>query len=304
MSKDSSVEDAPAMTPQARVLSMPELAYVISPYLARNDICAMMNINRTWMELGSFYLYENLTFRGDQSIFYISKRYQYIKSLDFKYVGWNRVESLLGNCINLRSLTFSYRTLRFSELQEIVGLAPRLQDLHITLCHYNTESVCLPISIVARLTDLRELEWESLSEIRVDDVLFIVKSCPYLHTLILGAITPVERFSNIGVMRSRAADLKDLVRVDESGWASMSLQSLTFNYPRLEGWYPSSNGPDSVHPFIRRFFRHVPNLRKIGISCQPSDKSFQAADFDYMRASSPLAEATKRPSKQIFTAWW
>ncbi|KAF9353949.1 hypothetical protein BGX26_008284 [Mortierella sp. AD094] len=142
-------------------------------------------------------------------------------------------------------------------------MAPQLRVLHLSQDVVRSGLYC---SLVATLSSLEELVWRHGVEMRIDDILYVLKSCRKLTTLTLGYTTIVEELQDVNSTVEPEENPVDVINVDESGWESMSLRSLGCDNVPLGHPNSSHDGQMHVHPCIRLLFQHTPNLTSIEFS--------------------------------------
>ncbi|KAG0344465.1 hypothetical protein BGZ54_005848, partial [Gamsiella multidivaricata] len=116
--------------------------------------------------------------------------------------------------------------------------------------------------------------WSALTDVRIDDILFVLKSCSHLQSLALAINSLVEELDEAKVEEidgiknsSLTVDVApELVKVDDDGWASTSLRVLSWGNVMLGPRQSCLDDSKQPHPCIRRLFQHTPNLRKVKIS--------------------------------------
>ncbi|KAG0368793.1 hypothetical protein BGZ54_001162 [Gamsiella multidivaricata] len=147
------------------------------------------------------------------------------------------------------------------------------------------------MTALASLQNLRGLAWVSPTEVRIDDVPFMLKSCRKLKSLVLRASTLVEEFTD-------SKKYTDLVKANESQWANSSLQSLSLDHQKVERCLFQADDFKRAGPWIRRLFQHIPNFDTIkflgcgtilpwGWYCILSDRTnMQRVEIDFTPSAS------------------
>ncbi|KAG0369783.1 hypothetical protein BGZ54_008872 [Gamsiella multidivaricata] len=248
-----------------KLLAIPELLNIITSYLSRDDLRTLIRVNRALNAYWVPHLYVKLFFRSYQrtrSYPKVNIYGQHVRSLNLVATSWDNVVHLLKFTTNLQSLFLRYTILNTSHLQEIVRLTPHLRVLHATLAQSSMEPLNCRMTPLASLKRLEDLSWEAATEVRIDDVLFILKSCSQLKSLALSLVTLIEEFKDTN------ASARRLIKVDDNSmWANTSLRYLNWDSLTLGARGTIADADDSVivHPCIRRLFQRVPNLR--GIRC-------------------------------------
>ncbi|KAI7821731.1 hypothetical protein BC939DRAFT_504253 [Gamsiella multidivaricata] len=265
-----------------------------------NDLKPAIRVNHTWNTIWVPYLYEKLSFCEYQQTRSYPKMHSYghhVKSLELLSIEWNNLAFLLNFTTSLHSLFLHCTKLSTLQPQELAEITPQLRVLHITLKQHSLKPLECQMTPVSAFKHLEDFYWNVLTDVRIDDILFVLKSCSQLQSLALTINLLVEELDEAKVEEidgikssSLVADaVPELVKVDDDGWTSTSLRVLSWvSMPfRASSWNSVMLGPrqscldDSKqpHPCVRRLFQHTPNLKKVKIS---GEGNFGPQDWDCM----------------------
>ncbi|KAG0353046.1 hypothetical protein BC939DRAFT_493631 [Gamsiella multidivaricata] len=281
--------DAPRIS-QDTFFSIPELLHLLAEYLTQNDLKAAIRVSRVWNTIWVPYLYETLFFRKYRRTRNYPKMHSYghhVKSLELISVKWNNLDFLLNFTASLHSLFLRNTKLSTLQLQDLAEIAPQLRVLHITLGQRSPKPLECQMTPVSAFKHLEDFYWSALTDVRIDDILFVLKSCSHLKSLALTINTLVEELDEAKVEEidgfknsSLIVDVvPELVKVDDAGWASTSLRALSWGNVMLGPRQSCLDDSKQPHPCIRRLFLHTPNLRKVKIS---GKNNIGAQDWDCM----------------------
>ncbi|KAG0350512.1 hypothetical protein BGZ54_003773 [Gamsiella multidivaricata] len=279
--------DVPRIS-QDTFFSIPELQHPLADYLTRNDLRAAICVSHAWNTIWVPYLYEKLFFREYQQTRSYPKMHSYghhVKSLELLSIEWNNLAFLLNFTTSLHSLFLHCTKLSTLQPQELAEIAPQLRVLHITLRQYPPKPLECQMTPVSAFKHLEDFYWNVLTDVRIDDILFVLKSCSQLQSLALTISTLVEELNEAKVEEidgikssSLIADVvPKLVKVDDDGWASTSLRTLSWGSAMLGP--RQSYDSKQPHPCIHRLFQHTPNLKKVKVS---GKNNIGAQDWDCM----------------------
>ncbi|KAI7821726.1 hypothetical protein BC939DRAFT_455224 [Gamsiella multidivaricata] len=232
---------------QDTFFSIPELQHLVTDYLTQNDLRAAIRVSRAWNTIWVPYLYEKLFVRECQQTRSYSKVYSYghhVKSLELLSIEWNNLVSILNFTTSLHSLFLHNTKLSTLQLQELAEIALQLRVLHITLVQRSQKPLECRMTPVSAFKHLEDFYWNALINVRIDDILFVLKSCSHLKTLALTINTLVEELGEAKVEdidgikdSSLIVDVvPELVKVDDAGWASTSLRTLSWDNEGQNHW--------------------------------------------------------------------
>ncbi|KAG0012949.1 hypothetical protein BGZ80_011397 [Entomortierella chlamydospora] len=265
------------------VFAIPELLGLITNYLTPADQRILIRVCRTWNSYWVPYLYSSLKFvKYKRSRIYpkLEVYGPYVKVARIFYTTLNNIIHILDYATNIQSLDLR-ADLAKSRFPQIFAMVPQLRVLRISQGVYRSETHCVRISPAAALSNLEELTLEGHSrlEVRIDDIMFVIKSCRKLATLSLESISIVEELQDVNSTAEPEEDLVDMVKVDETGWESASLRSLRCRHVLLDRPDSIHDSQTHVHPCIRRLFQHAPNLTSIEFS---GKSILCAVDWEYI----------------------
>ncbi|KAF9353950.1 hypothetical protein BGX26_008285 [Mortierella sp. AD094] len=253
------------------VFAIPELLGLITNYLTREDLRTLIRVCRTWNIYWIPYLYSNLRLSKYKRSRVYPKLEVYgphVKTLRIFYTTRNNIIHILDYATNIQSLHLQ-NDLAKPQLSQIIAM---------------------------------ELVWElkDRTAVRIDDILFVIKSCRKLATLSLNCISIVEELQDINSTVEPEEYPDDMIKVDESGWESTSLKSLLCTHVLIGHPNSSHDGQMHVHPCIRLLFQHTPNLTSIEFSGR---SNLCAADWEHIfenRSRLQRAEFWIPPTSRFF----
>ncbi|KAI7822036.1 hypothetical protein BC939DRAFT_478021 [Gamsiella multidivaricata] len=256
-----------------KLLAIPELLNIITSYLSRDDLRTLIRVNRALNAYWVPHLYVKLFFRSYQrtrSYPKVNIYGQHVRSLNLVATSWDNVVHLLKFTTNLQSLFLRYTILNTSHLQEIVRLTPHLRVLHATLAQSSMEPLNCRMTPLASLKRLEDLSWEAATEVRIDDVLFILKSCSQLKSLALSLVTLIEEFKDTN------ASARRLIKVDDNKHVELEFRS------------PMSNRhlPVEGTTLLNAIAKACPQLKQLSVKNFPP--SSDAAFEQVMKASEQI----------------
>ncbi|KAI7821160.1 hypothetical protein BC939DRAFT_504476 [Gamsiella multidivaricata] len=227
--------------------------------------------SRTWNTIWAPYLYEKLFFREYQQTRSYPKMHSYghhVKSLQLLSISveWNNLVFLLNFTTSLHSLFLGNTKLSTLQLQELAEIAPQLRVLHITVRYHEAKPLECQMTPVSAFKHLEDFYWNTLTDIRINDILFVLKSCSHLQSLALTINTLVEEIDDIKNSSLIVDGMPELIKVDDDGWARASLRTLSWDSAMLGPRQSCLDYSKQPHPCIRRLFQHTPNLRMVKIT--------------------------------------
>ncbi|KAG0352192.1 hypothetical protein BC939DRAFT_455227 [Gamsiella multidivaricata] len=257
----NSVDTAPKVF-QDTVFSIPELVHLITDHLIKRDLAVLIRVNRAWNSIWIPYLYKSLSFsHSDRTDVYptICKYGDHVMTLCLTFTTWASTQHFLYFTNNLQSLTLRFQILCTSYLEQITETVPQLRALHITLEQPVVQPLDCQMTPVATLKNLKDFSWCVNTNVRIDDILLVLRNCRQLRSLILERVAIVEELKN--AHHEQEPDEKKertgLSKVDDEGWVNTSLRSLNLTVR----WHPEDSS--TTHPHFRRLFQHLPNLECI-----------------------------------------
>lgn len=196
---------------QDRVFSIPELQAIITAYLTRKDLKALMLTCRAWFEFCIPAIYrEVLLVKYKRSRVYpkIHKYGQHVQVLRLHETNVHGSLHAIEHTPHLRRLHLSNARLSRSGLESILSSTPD-QLTHLRLELYSRTkrdawgegSPWFPepmIQPVTHFCNLRKLQWHAPGmTVHVDDILRVLKVCPHLESLWLGQVNVVYLGSGV-----------------------------------------------------------------------------------------------------------
>ncbi|KAF9192699.1 hypothetical protein BGZ51_005088 [Haplosporangium sp. Z 767] len=268
---------------QETVLAIPELLDLITGYLTRDDVRVLIRVCRSWNTFWAPYLYSKLLFRKYRRtrVYPKIRTYgQYVKTLELHSTKWNNILHLLDYAPNLQSLTLHQSALSLIQLQEIVAMVPQLSGLHLSIKSGSFKPHDCPLTLAASLPNLEQFSWTGLNnEIRVDDILYVLKSCIRLRSLCLSHIVLVEELLELTPADNPEEPPRTMIKVEDHGWQNTSLRRLDCNLVSLGPYQIRATESEDVHPYIRRLFSHMPNLTTLNYT---GKHNLDTLDWDYI----------------------
>ncbi|KAF9191418.1 hypothetical protein BGZ51_007422 [Haplosporangium sp. Z 767] len=249
---------------QETVLAIPELLDLITGYLTRDDIRVLIRVCRSWNTFWAPYLYSKLFFRKYKRTRIrpkIETYGHYVKTLELHSTTRNNILHLLDYAPNLQSLTLHQSALSLIQLQEIVAMIPQLSSLHLSIRNGSFKPHDCPLTLAALLPNLEQFSWTGLdNEVRVDDILYVLKSCLRLRTLCLSHIVLVEELQELTPADNPEEPPRTMIKVEDHSWQNTSLRRLDCNFVSLGLRRIRATESENVHSCIRRLFSHMSNL--------------------------------------------
>ncbi|KAF8933529.1 hypothetical protein EDD21DRAFT_361977 [Dissophora ornata] len=264
-SKDTkAVEVATSTVNQETVFAIPELLDLITQHMNRYDLQVVIRVCRAWNAFWVPYLYSALLLNNYKR----TRKYpslwtygEHIKNLHLTTIKWNNILHILDFTTNIQSISLRFSPLTFAQFQEFITLVPRVRFLHLHFSQANFHPWDRPLVAIANLPNLEALSWEECgAQTRIDDLLFLLKSCNNLNALDILNNRIIEELQDAEEIAP------DLVRVDDDGWENTALQSLHWQYVTLGPRLTFQDESAHPHPCVRRLFKHIPNLNTVKIS--------------------------------------
>ncbi|KAG0247652.1 hypothetical protein BG011_001119 [Mortierella polycephala] len=232
---------------QETVFAIPELLDLITGFLARDDLRVLIRVCRTWNAFWAPYLYSDLflcKYKKTRVYPKVRTYGHYVEALELNSTTLNNILYLLDYVPNLQSLSLHHSALSLIQLQSIIAMVPQLRGLHLSFKRILFKPQDCPLTLAASLQNLEQFSWMGIdSEIRVDDILFVLKSCLRLRSLCLSRITLVEELPELP---------RTMVKVEDHDWQNTSLRRLECNLVLLGPRQTKATEPEDVHPCIRR----------------------------------------------------
>ncbi|KAG0100530.1 hypothetical protein BGZ93_010853 [Podila epicladia] len=184
-------------SPQAKVLSIPELRDNITQYLDKNDIGALTRTCGAWTELWTPDLYKRLGYKSVARPIMpfpnMSTHGHLVEAVQTPRLKPAEIVELVQGLPNLRTLELVCLKLSGAEMDKILE-AIQGPLMHLRIMPFQS-SVLKPggsrypdplfLSVVS-LRNLHSLEMNALGmTIHVDDVLYVLKMCPHLRSVTL-----------------------------------------------------------------------------------------------------------------------
>ncbi|KAG0356369.1 hypothetical protein BG005_004702 [Podila minutissima] len=193
---------------QAKVLSIPELRDNITQYLAKKDIGVLTRTCRAWTELWTPDLYKRLGYTSVAQLIMpfpnMSTHGHLVEAVQTSRLQPAEIAELVQKLPNLRTLDLVCFKLSGAEMDKILE-AIQGPLIHLRIVPFQS-SVLKPggsrypdpifLSVVS-LRNLQSLEMNALGmTIHVDDVLYVLKMCPHLRSVILVFLNIVCQMSS------------------------------------------------------------------------------------------------------------
>ncbi|KAG0352191.1 hypothetical protein BGZ54_002903 [Gamsiella multidivaricata] len=122
------------------------------------------------------------------------------------------------------------------------------------------------MALLTTFKHLGRLSWTAEIEVRVDDVLHVLKSCTQLQAVTFQNARLVQGLSRSWARKSE--EKPDLIKVDDEGWTNTSLRFLTWKDVILKLWV-NFVGPKQVQHCTRQ---RPSKGQKGGGTAQPSSR--------------------------------
>ncbi|KAF9967833.1 hypothetical protein BGZ70_007980 [Mortierella alpina] len=259
---------------QDTVFAIPELLSLVTAYFDKSDLRALMRVCRAWNAFWVPHLYSKLFFCKYKRCRVYPRLATYgvhVKALELHTTKWNNVLHLVDYTPNLTSLAMYRVTLSLVQFKEMVTSVPHLRSLSLTVYETSSESHDWPLVLTSALPGLEEFSWigdvsvigDNHTKMRIDDILHILKSCTKLRSLRLAHVAfvePTEPQEDLTQQEPMA-----LIKVEDEGWQSNSLQLLDCNYVDFGPRQRDEGAVEQVQPCVRRLFQHTPNLKTLKV---------------------------------------
>ncbi|KAF9396122.1 hypothetical protein CPC16_004777 [Podila verticillata] len=197
---------------QDRVFSIPELQALITAYLTRKDLKALILTCRGWFEFCIPAIYKEVFLVNYKRYPKIRKYGQHVQVLRLHKINVHRSLYTIKHSPHLRHLHLSDARLSRSDLESVLSSTPdQLTHLRLdlysrtTLKAWGEGSPWFPepmLQPVTHLCNLRKLQWHARGmTVHVDDILRVLQLCPHLESLRLSQVNVVYLGSGVNGSR-------------------------------------------------------------------------------------------------------